>query len=236
MRIQREPARRSVTCRQQRQKITMDRRQRTFMRLRMLLVIGACSYVGNSRKVPVTRPCSESQTYYRRADQGASRADCSFKLARYIGPRGYKSLLSTFVSECNPAVSYHSSFYANRPSGSEYPGGKRGIFSTNNYVLVSFEGTFSSSSPSRIQVTRLCSVHENLVPRAVLDIKPATIIYVRRRMSGTVLYIWSGPFRIFRRYFHLFPTHSLHVISRSDRGELLVVGWHQLRSRIQLNN
>ena len=55
------------------------------MPLQTLPVTGACSYVENNLRVPVTRPCWEGQTCYRRQIRVSN---CSCKDARYIGTRG----------------------------------------------------------------------------------------------------------------------------------------------------
>ena len=77
------------------------------------------------------------------------------------------------------AVSSRSSLYASRPSETEYLEGKRGVFSPITRLLL------DQKVHPHHQVTRLCSVHKNLLPRGLFEKKNLlSISFVRRRMSG----------------------------------------------------
>ena len=118
-------------------------------------IFGVLYCVCERYQLQVARPCSEGQTCYRGADQGVQ------------GATSYKALLFISVSDFHLAVLSHSSLYVNLLSETEYPRSKRGGFSPMTTLLISSKSTSPSSSTSQIQVTRLCSVHKNLLPSVI---------------------------------------------------------------------
>lgn len=102
------------------------------------------------------------------SDLGAETADSFFKVAKYIGIRG-KRLQIIALHLCSFVLSIVE---------------VKRFFSPITTLLVSFEGTSLSSSPSLRYVTRLCSAHKNLLSMAVR--KKIRYQYLCGRNRGTL--------------------------------------------------
>lgn len=84
-------------------------------------------------------------------------------------------ITSLLESNCNSAVSSQSSLKAHRPSEIEYPGVKTESFSPITTLYASPPHIYQSET-NQLPLTRLCSVHKDMLPRDVQKKKPFTKI------------------------------------------------------------